>query len=91
MGIEEDEDRVILSYMFISSTFSFDLFKTVLANFVDLVETWQEKIETLKSESATKKTVFEPDFSQYRFLYHIFSLFSIVFVTETTFKIVNIL
>ena len=53
MGIEEDEDRVILSYMFISSTFSFDLFKTGLANFVDLVEVWQEKFETLRSESSS--------------------------------------
>ena len=53
MGIEDDENRVILSYMFISSTFSFDLFKTVLANFVDLVESWQEKIETMGSESSS--------------------------------------
>lgn len=52
LGIEEEENRVILSYMFISSTFSFDLFKTVLGNFVDLVEAWQEKIETMGSESS---------------------------------------
>ena len=53
LGIEEEENRVVLSYMFISSTFSFDLFKTVLGNFVDLVEAWQEKIETLASESSS--------------------------------------
>ncbi|MFQ6723496.1 MAG: type III secretion system chaperone [Opitutales bacterium] len=53
LGIEEDENRVVLSYMFISSTFSFDLFKTVLANFVDLVEVWQEKIKTIESESSS--------------------------------------
>ena len=52
LGIEEEENRVILSYVFISSTFSFDLFKTVLANFVDLVEAWQEKIETMRSENS---------------------------------------
>jgi len=52
LGIEEEENRVVLSYVFISSTFSFDLFKTVLANFVDLVEAWQEKIETMRSENA---------------------------------------
>lgn len=51
LGIEEIENRVVLSYMFISSTFSFELFKTVLANFVDLVEAWQEKIKTLESEN----------------------------------------
>jgi hypothetical protein len=50
LGIEDDENRVVLSYMFISSTFSFDLFKTVLANFVDLVEDWQEKIKTIETE-----------------------------------------
>ncbi len=53
LGIEEDENRVVLSYMFISSTFSFELFKTVLANFVDLVEAWQEKLETMGSESSS--------------------------------------
>ena len=53
LGIEKDENRVILSYMFISSTFSFDLFKTVLANFVDLVEAWQEKIKTIETESSS--------------------------------------
>lgn len=52
LGIEEEENRVVLSYVFISSTFSFDLFKTVLANFVDLVEAWQEKIETMRSENS---------------------------------------
>jgi len=53
LGIEEEENRVVLSYVFISSTFSFDLFKTVLANFVDLVESWQEKIETMRSENSS--------------------------------------
>lgn len=53
LGIEEDENRVVLSYMFISSTFSFDLFKTVLANFVDLVEVWQEKIKDIAPESSS--------------------------------------
>lgn len=53
LGIEEEENRIVLSYMFISSTFSFDLFKTVLANFVDLIEIWQEKIKTLASESSS--------------------------------------
>lgn len=44
-GIEEEKNRIILSYTFIASTFSFDLFKTVLGNFVDLVEEWKGKCE----------------------------------------------
>ena len=49
LGIEKEEDRVVLSYLFIASTFSFELFKTVLNNFVNLVEEWIDKSETLKN------------------------------------------
>ena len=47
LGIEEEEDRVVLSYTFIASTFSFELFKTVLGNFVTMVENWQNKYANL--------------------------------------------
>ena len=46
-GIEEEYDRIVISYTFITSTFTFDLFKTVLGNFVDLVEEWQKKCENM--------------------------------------------
>lgn len=53
LGIEEEEDRVVLSYTFIASTFSFELFKTVLGNFVTMVENWMGKYETLCRVSAS--------------------------------------
>lgn len=54
LGIEEEENHVILSYTFIASIFSFDLFKTVLENFVTMAGNWQKKCETLVSLSATE-------------------------------------
>lgn len=53
LGIEEEEERVVLSYTFIASTFSFELFKTVLGNFVTMVENWMGKYETLCRVSAS--------------------------------------
>ena len=47
IGIEEAENRIILSYVFIPSIVSFDLFKTLLGNFVTLTEKWQEQYESL--------------------------------------------
>ena len=52
-GIEEEEERVVLSYTFIASTFSFELFKTVLGNFVTMVENWMGKYENLCRVSAS--------------------------------------
>ena len=43
IGIEKEENRIVLSYNFISNVFSFELFKTVLENFVSLVEEWQSR------------------------------------------------
>ena len=37
-GIEEEQNRVVLSYTFIASTFTFEHFKTSLNNFVVLTE-----------------------------------------------------
>ena len=51
-GIEEDRERIVISYTFIASTFTFDLFKTVLGNFVDVVEEWQQKCENMQLSSA---------------------------------------
>ena len=53
LGIEEEEERVVLSYTFIASTFSFELFKTVLGNFVTMVENWMGKYENLCRVSAS--------------------------------------
>lgn len=50
-GIEEDRERIVISYTFIASTFTFDLFKTVLGNFVDVVEEWQQKCENMQLSS----------------------------------------
>ena len=38
LGIEEKTNRVVLSYTFIPSTFSYFMFKIVLLNFVDITE-----------------------------------------------------
>lgn len=45
LGIEEDENRVVLSYTFIANTFSYSLFKIVLNNFVNIVEKNMLKFE----------------------------------------------
>lgn len=52
-GIEEDRERIVVSYTFIASTFTFDLFKTVLGNFVDIVEEWQKKCEDMQLSSSS--------------------------------------
>ena len=44
-------ERIVISYTFIASTFTFDLFKTVLGNFVDVVEEWQQKCENMQLPS----------------------------------------
>ena len=38
LGIEEEQNRVVLSYTFIADTFSYFKFKNVLKNFVDIAE-----------------------------------------------------
>ncbi len=55
-GIEEEKNRIVLSYTFITSTFSFDLFKTVLGNFVDLVEDWKKKCEEFLTDYDSQGT-----------------------------------
>jgi hypothetical protein len=52
-GIEKDCERIVVSYTFIASTFTFDLFKTVLGNFVDIVEEWQKKCEDMQLSSSS--------------------------------------
>ena len=49
IGIDESENRIILSHVFIPSIVSFDLFKTLLGNFVTLTQKWQEQYESLLS------------------------------------------
>jgi hypothetical protein len=45
IGIDEGDGTVVLSYVLISSTLSYDLFKVTLGNFVDLAEVWINKLE----------------------------------------------
>ena len=47
LGIDEDSYQLVLSFIFVASTFSFELFKTVISNFVTMVENWQIKYENL--------------------------------------------
>ena len=47
LGIEVEENRIVLSYCFISNTFSFELFKTALRNFVNLSQEWINKYKEL--------------------------------------------
>lgn len=49
IGIDESGNRIILSHVFIPSIVSFDLFKTLLGNFVTLTKKWQEQYESLLS------------------------------------------
>ena len=43
----EDNRWIVISYTFITSTFTFDLFTTVLINFVTVVEDWQNKCKSM--------------------------------------------
>lgn len=52
IGIDEEKSNIVLSYTFIASTFSFDLFKVVLNNFVNMVEEWQGKLASIESEES---------------------------------------
>lgn len=56
LGIDEDENSVVLSYVLIAHIMVYDLFKTVLANFVDLAEEWIQKLENRSAiEAATNE------------------------------------
>ncbi|MDR0755872.1 MAG: type III secretion system chaperone [Puniceicoccales bacterium] len=48
LGIDPDNDSIVLSYVFITQSFVYELFKTVLSNFVNLVEEWMQKLEDLE-------------------------------------------
>ena len=47
LGIDEETNRLLISYTFTASIFSYEMFKTILLNFVDLIEnnTLNETIE----------------------------------------------
>lgn len=47
LGIEEEQNRVVLSYTFIADTFSYFKFKNVLKNFVDIAESNTLKFKDL--------------------------------------------
>ena len=47
LGIEEEQNRVVLSYTFIADTFSYFRFKNVLRNFVDIAESNTLKFKDL--------------------------------------------
>ena len=47
LGIERETYRLIISYIFVASCFSYTLFRTVLLNFVNVVDDWQTKYDNL--------------------------------------------
>ena len=47
LGIEEEQNRIVLSYTFIADTFSYFKFKNVLKNFVDIAESNTLKFKDL--------------------------------------------
>lgn len=51
LGVDAEKGTVILSYLLISSVVTYDLFKTVLANFVDLSEEWMSKSDKLTADA----------------------------------------
>ncbi len=51
LGIDEEENAVVLSYVLIASMLNYDLFKTVLGNFVDLADEWLGKTENFSSSA----------------------------------------
>jgi hypothetical protein len=51
IGIDEPNFSVVMSYTMIIQAVNYDLFKTILGNFVDLVEEWMQKLETLQTSS----------------------------------------
>jgi len=68
IGLDEDKNSIVLSYTFIASTFSFDLFKTVLGNFVNMVENWQEKLrEMIVDSKGSSKDSYDDDMKNFEF------------------------
>ena len=51
LSIDKKIDSIILSFTFIVSTFSFELFRTVLLNFVTIAENNMAKYEKLLNQS----------------------------------------
>ena len=56
IGIDEGTNMVVLSFTFITQSFTFDLFKTVLDNSVSLVDEWTQKVENLKTSHSNGVT-----------------------------------
>ena len=54
IGIEDKTNSLYISYTFIASTFSYEMFKTILFNFVDLVGINKLKYETKEYEKYDK-------------------------------------
>ena len=67
IGLDEEKDNVVLSYTFIASTFSFDLFKTVLGNFVNMVEDWQGKLGEMMLNATDSSEEFSGDMQNFEF------------------------
>ena len=51
LSIDKEKNSIILSFTFIVSTFSFELFKTVLLNFVTMVENNMAKYKKVLNQS----------------------------------------
>ena len=62
LGVEEEQNKIVFSYCFISNTYSFEVFKTALRNFVNLAEEWQNKPKDL---SVKKFCPWEPELLWY--------------------------
>ncbi len=50
LGIDDESNKVVMSYTFITQSFTYELFKTVLNNFVSLVEEWMGKVKDLSNK-----------------------------------------
>ncbi len=66
IGIDENENKVVMSYTLIASLFSLDLFKTVLGNFVNMVEEWQNKLDNMHQD-ASEASISVQDFNDRSF------------------------
>lgn len=62
LGVDAEKGNVILSYVLISSIITYDLFKAVLANFVDLSEEWINKSDKLSSDAISSVGALSQDF-----------------------------
>jgi hypothetical protein len=67
IGVNKNDGAIVLSYILVESMLSYDLFKIILSNFVDIAETWIDKIAAFAPEvSGGTEGSFVPEFAQMR-------------------------